>query len=69
MENKNSKKAKGNFENKLKNDSRFASIASDPKFMIAPNEVTKVKVDKRFNKMLTDKNFVSTAQRDKFGMA
>lgn len=48
---KTDKHPKQDFNTKLSNDKRFASIATDPKFITAPKSVTKVKVDKRFNKM------------------
>jgi len=32
--------------------------------MTVPKQVKKVKVDKRFNKMLKDKNFVASAHKD-----
>lgn len=57
-------KKKEKFEEKLKSDSRFSGIATDPKFMAAPKSVKKVKVDKRFNKMIKDKNFVASAHKD-----
>lgn len=50
-------------------DNRFASIATDPKFMTAPKSVTKVKVDKRFKKMVQDKDFMTGAVKDKLGMS
>lgn len=68
MDNATKKKSKNKFEEKLKGDSRFASVTTDPKFMTVPKQVKKVKVDKRFNKMLKDKNFASSAQKDHFGM-
>ena len=67
MENATKKKSKDKFEDKLKGDSRFASITTDPKFMTVPKHVKKVKVDKRFNKMLKDKDFATSAQKDHFG--
>jgi len=64
----NGKKAqKGNFEDKLKSDNRFASITTDPKFMTVPKQIKKVKVDKRFSKMRKDKDFLASGQRDHFG--
>jgi len=58
-------KRKEKFEDKIKKDERFAGISTDPKFMTAPKSVKKVKVDKRFNKMIKDKNFIASAHKDK----
>jgi hypothetical protein len=65
--NKPASKSKGGKKNNAKLDSRFASIATDPKFLSAPKSVTKVKIDKRFNKMMKDKDFMTSAVKDKLG--
>ena len=48
-------------------DSRFAKVYSDPRFVIAPNKVKKVKIDSRFKNMFTDKGFNEIAKVDKYG--
>jgi hypothetical protein len=58
------KKTNQQFEDKLKKDKRFATITSDPKFMVVPSQIKKVKVDKRFNKMRENKGFIASAHRD-----
>lgn len=48
-------------------DSRFAKVFNDPRFMVAPNKVTKVKIDKRFETMFKNKEFNVVAKVDKYG--
>jgi hypothetical protein len=40
-----------------KPDDRFAKAAYDPKFLTPSSKVTKVKIDKRFSKMMNDPSF------------
>ena len=48
-------------------DSRFDKVFSDPRFMVAPKKVTKVAIDKRFQKMFKEKDFNVVAKVDKYG--
>lgn len=48
-------------------DSRFEKVYSDPRFMVAPKKVTKVKIDKRFAGMFNKKEFNVVAKVDKYG--
>ena len=48
-------------------DSRFSKVYSDPRFVIAPNKVKKVKIDSRFKGMFTEKGFNDVAKVDKYG--
>ncbi|KAF5735917.1 pre-rRNA-processing protein esf1 [Tripterygium wilfordii] len=53
---------------KIVEDSRFASVHSDPRFQKVPKHKTKVAIDSRFDRMFTDKNFgSSSAPLDKRG--
>ena len=54
-------------ETSQNDDARFDKVFSDPRFMIAPNKVKKVEVDKRFKGMFTDKQFNVVAKVDKYG--
>lgn len=47
-------------EKSVINDSRFAALHSDPRFREPPQKKSKVTIDSRFNRMFTDKNFVSS---------
>lgn len=49
------------------NDSRFAHIASDPQFKRVPRSARKVKIDKRFQSMFSDKKFKVKYTVDKRG--
>jgi len=51
----------------MSGDSRFAKVFNDPRFMVAPNKVTKVKIDKRFETMFKNKEFNVVAKVDKYG--
>ncbi|XP_017891935.1 ESF1 homolog [Ceratina calcarata] len=53
--------------NELLNDKRFAHIARDPKFKRIPKAERKVKVDKRFQSMFSDKKFSIKYTIDKRG--
>lgn len=48
-------------------DPRFARASYDPKFMAPSSKLTKVKIDKRFNKMLKDPEFNATTEIDRYG--
>jgi len=48
-------------------DKRFDRVYSDPRFMVAPKKVTKVKIDKRFEGMFNQKDFNVVAKVDKYG--
>ena len=48
-------------------DERFARIQSDPKFRSLPKHERKVKVDKRFQSMFTEKEFKLKFTTDKRG--
>ncbi|KAL1562330.1 pre-rRNA-processing protein esf1-like [Salvia divinorum] len=49
-------------------DERFASAQSDPRFMEAPKRQSKVTIDSRFQRVFTDRNFISSrAPVDKRG--
>ncbi|KAJ8618188.1 hypothetical protein MRB53_014374 [Persea americana] len=80
MKNTNNKEEKEISDNKKNNtrtiennediitDTRFASVHWDPRFKRAPKNHSKVSLDSRFNKILTDKNFSSSsAPLDKRG--
>lgn len=47
-------------------DSRFAEVQSDPRFMRPPKKLAKVKVDERFRAMLNPKNKDFDFQRKLF---
>ena len=49
------------------NDSRFDKVFSDPRFMVAPKKVSKVKIDSRFKTMFKEKDFNVVAKVDKYG--
>jgi len=48
-------------------DKRFEKVYSDPRFMVAPKKVSKVKIDKRFEGMFNKKEFNVVAKVDKYG--
>ncbi|KAG6415336.1 hypothetical protein SASPL_122745 [Salvia splendens] len=49
-------------------DERFASAQSDPRFMEAPKRQSKVTIDSRFQRVFTDRSFISSrAPVDKRG--
>ena len=48
-------------------DKRFDKVFSDPRFMVAPKKVSKVKIDKRFEGMFKEKQFNVIAKVDKYG--
>ncbi|EAR94590.1 hypothetical protein TTHERM_00049120 (macronuclear) [Tetrahymena thermophila SB210] len=48
-------------------DDRFAKITYDPRFKTMSNKQKKVKIDKRFNSVFTDKKFKIQAKTDKYG--
>ncbi|XP_057765299.1 pre-rRNA-processing protein esf1-like [Salvia miltiorrhiza] len=55
-------------EPKMIKDERFASAQSDPRFMEAPKRHSKVTIDSRFQRIFTDRSFVSSrAPVDKRG--
>ena len=50
------------------NKNRFKKIYSDPKFKPIPKKIKKIELnDKRFEKMFTDKNFISSTEIDEYG--
>ncbi|XP_074628281.1 ESF1 homolog [Acropora palmata] len=51
----------------MEEDPRFAHVASDPRFKRMPRKEKKVKIDERFQKMFTDKNFTVNYFVDKRG--
>jgi len=48
-------------------DSRFSKVFTDPRFMVAPKKVSKVKIDKRFEGMFKKKEFNVVSKVDKYG--
>ncbi|KAJ1824275.1 pre-rRNA-processing protein esf1 [Coemansia sp. RSA 2671] len=52
---------------KVTDDSRFAHVQNDPRFIRPKKASTKVKVDKRFSHMIKDKDFTETTKVDKYG--
>lgn len=53
--------------NPNKHDQRFKAMSYDPKF-VAPNaKMLKVKIDKRFSKMMTNPEFKVSSAVDKYG--
>ena len=52
---------------KTMTDSRFDKVFTDPRFMVAPKKVSKVKIDKRFQGMFKEKEFNVVAKVDKYG--
>lgn len=48
-------------------DPRFASVHNDPRFVRPKKRDTKVGIDKRFSRMLKDKEFSTTAKVDRYG--
>lgn len=46
---------------------RFAKAQYDPKFMAPSAKITKVKIDKRFSKMMNDPSFKNTSSIDRYG--
>lgn len=48
-------------------DERFSHISSDPRFRVTPKSVRKVKIDKRFQSLFTDKRFQLKYSVDKRG--
>ena len=48
-------------------DSRFDKVYTDPRFMVAPKKVTKVKIDKRFQGMFKQKDFNIVSKYNKYG--
>lgn len=48
-------------------DDRFKRLNYDPKFKPVPNDMKKVKVDKRFAGMLTNNKFKVVSDVDKYG--
>uniref|UniRef100_A0A0B7AH39 Uncharacterized protein n=1 Tax=Arion vulgaris TaxID=1028688 RepID=A0A0B7AH39_9EUPU len=51
----------------IKNDPRFAHIATDPKFRIMPKSKRKVKIDSRFQSVFTSQHFSHKTDTDKRG--
>ncbi|EPE06753.1 pre-rrna-processing protein esf1 [Ophiostoma piceae UAMH 11346] len=49
------------------NDARFAKFESDPRFRLPSKKATKAKLDKRFSRVLNDKDFTATTQVDRYG--
>ncbi|KAI1809318.1 hypothetical protein GGS20DRAFT_580803 [Poronia punctata] len=48
-------------------DSRFASFETNPRYRLPSKSRAKTKVDKRFQRVFEDSEFVATAKRDKYG--
>ena len=48
-------------------DARFAKFESDPRFRLPSKKATKAKLDKRFSRVLKDKDFTATTQVDRYG--
>ena len=48
-------------------DNRFDKVFTDPRFMVAPKKVSKVKIDKRFEGMFKKKEFNVVSKVDKYG--
>ena len=48
-------------------DKRFSSAEYDPKFTPVSKKVSKVKLDNRFKKMLSDSRFSMNSAVDKYG--
>jgi len=48
-------------------DDRFSKVFTDPRFMVAPKKVSKVKIDKRFEGMFKKKEFNVVSKVDKYG--
>ena len=53
----------------MSSDKRFEKVFSDPRFMVAPKKVSKVKIDSRFKTMFKDKEFNVVQKVDKYGKA
>ncbi|KAH0612851.1 uncharacterized protein H6S33_009231 [Morchella sextelata] len=49
------------------NDSRFASVHSDPRFAMPRRKDAKIAIDKRFTRMLKDDDFAQKASVDRYG--
>ncbi|KAJ2827162.1 pre-rRNA-processing protein esf1, partial [Coemansia sp. 'formosensis'] len=52
---------------RVTDDSRFAHVQNDPRFIRPKKADTKVKVDKRFSHMIKDKDFTETTKVDRYG--
>ena len=63
----NNKSAASNAEAPKQGDARFAKAKYDPTFMAPGAKLTKVKIDKRFGKMLKDPSFNATSSIDRYG--
>ncbi|CAK7268173.1 pre-rRNA-processing protein esf1 [Sporothrix epigloea] len=48
-------------------DARFAKFESDPRYRLPSRRDTKTKLDKRFGRVLNDKEFTATTQIDRYG--
>ncbi|WEW57766.1 pre-rRNA-processing protein esf1 [Emydomyces testavorans] len=48
-------------------DPRFANIQSDPRYRLPSKKHTRVKIDKRFSRMLHDRDFSKNAAVDRYG--
>ncbi|CAK7273896.1 pre-rRNA-processing protein esf1 [Sporothrix epigloea] len=48
-------------------DARFAKFESDPRYRLPSRRDTKTKLDKRFGRVLKDKEFTATTQIDRYG--
>lgn len=56
-----------NLNKPAKSDDRFLKAAYDPKFLAPSSKITKVKIDKRFTKMMSDPSFKSSSTIDRYG--
>jgi NUC153 domain len=48
-------------------DPRFAALGTDPRFRLPSKKNTRVKLDKRFSRLLKDKDFTQQASVDRYG--
>jgi hypothetical protein len=48
-------------------DPRFASLGTDPRFRLPSKKNSRVKLDKRFSRLLTDEDFAQQASVDRYG--
>ncbi|KAI7826353.1 hypothetical protein BX661DRAFT_183838 [Kickxella alabastrina] len=54
---------------KVTQDTRFAHVQEDPRFMRPKKSHSKVKVDQRFAHMVKDKDFIESTKIDRYGRA
>ncbi|CAK7245382.1 MAG: pre-rRNA-processing protein esf1 [Sporothrix thermara] len=61
------KQKEGGGESSRISDARFAKFESDPRYRLPSRRDTKTKIDKRFGRVLKDKEFTATTQIDRYG--